>query len=57
MATLKNTNVDDTGSIRLPVGTTAQRPASPSLGMMRFNTNEQTVEIYDGTEWILFSLS
>ena len=38
MATLKNTIIDDTGYIQLPVGTTAQRPVSPVAGMVRFNT-------------------
>ena len=37
MATLKNTVFNDIGSITLPVGTTAQRPASPTDGMLRFN--------------------
>ena len=33
-----------TGATQLPVGTTAQRPASPQAGMMRFNTDEGVVE-------------
>jgi len=28
-----------TGSITIPVGTTAQRPASPTIGMLRINTS------------------
>ena len=51
MATLKNTSINSTESITLPVGTSAQRPGSPSLGMMRYNTDESYVEVYDGTEW------
>lgn len=51
MATLKNTTVSDTGAIRLPVGTTAQRPGSPSVGQMRYNSTFKTVESYDGTRW------
>jgi hypothetical protein len=51
MATLKNTVIDSTESIRLPVGTTAERLASPSVGMMRYNTDEEVVEIYDGEDW------
>jgi hypothetical protein len=50
MATLKNTTVDDIGFVRLPVGTTAQRP-SPLTGMMRFNSNTLKVEYYNGTAW------
>ena len=52
MATLKNTTINDTGSIRLPTGTTAQRPVSPAVGMLRWNTEEETVEIYNGEDWL-----
>ena len=51
MATLKNTNIDDTGYLKLPVGTTAQRPASPSVGYMRWNTTDNRAEVYTGTQW------
>ena len=40
-----------TGGLFLPVGTTAQRPASPATGMMRFNTTTSSVEVYNGTSW------
>lgn len=52
MAILKNTTVDDTGFITIPSGTIAQRPASPSAGMFRYNTEFKTNEYYNGTEWI-----
>jgi hypothetical protein len=52
MATLKNLTVDDTGFIKLPSGTTAQRPGSPSAGMMRYNTSTGVTEYYDGSNWI-----
>ena len=44
-------------AITLPVGTTAQRPANPEAGMMRFNTDEGYVEWYDdfGDRWIATS--
>jgi hypothetical protein len=32
-------------------GTTVQRPASPVLGMIRFNTTINSFEGYDGTTW------
>jgi len=53
MATLINVNIDDTGFIQLPAGTTAQRPASPQTGMMRVNTsfNPPQLEVYNGTDW------
>jgi hypothetical protein len=40
-----------TGGMYLPVGTTAQRPASPATGMMRYNTTTGLVETYNGTSW------
>jgi hypothetical protein len=35
-----------TGSARLPNGTTAQRPSSPSAGMMRYNSTTSEFEVY-----------
>jgi hypothetical protein len=40
-----------TGVLDLPVGTTAQRPASPTSGMIRFNTTLSQFEGYNGTAW------
>ena len=40
-----------TGAFDIPAGTTAQRPVSPDVGYMRFNTTLGETEIYDGTEW------
>ena len=40
-----------TGGLYLPSGTTAQRPASPATGQMRFNTTTGSVETYSGTSW------
>jgi hypothetical protein len=52
MATLKNTTVDDTGSVYLPRGTTAQRPANPGNGAMRYNTTLGYVEFYWMGIWV-----
>jgi hypothetical protein len=41
-----------TGGLFLPAGTTAQRPASPVTGQIRFNTITTVVEYYNGTQWI-----
>ena len=41
-----------TDAIALPKGTTAQRPASPSSGMGRFNTEISKTEFYNGTVWV-----
>ncbi len=50
MATLKNTIIDTTGALQLPVGTTAQRPTA-SAGHMRYNSSFKTVETYTGNRW------
>lgn len=40
-----------TGGMLLPSGTTAQRPASPVAGQIRFNTTTGAVEVYSGSAW------
>jgi hypothetical protein len=55
MATLKNLTINDTGYLQIPSGTIAQRPASPSRGMMRYNTDFKVNEYYNGTEWVIGS--
>lgn len=51
MATFKNSTVAGTDAIQLPVGTTAQRPGSPTTGQIRYNSTFKVVETYDGTRW------
>ena len=41
-------DLDFTGAYRLPNGTTAQRPTSPTIGSFRFNTDINAFEIYSG---------
>lgn len=41
-----------TNAVVIPSGTSLERPGSPQIGMMRFNTDLELVEIYDGTLWI-----
>jgi hypothetical protein len=41
-----------TGSVKIPSGTTAQRPSSPTAGMVRYNTTEDYVEYYNGNAWL-----
>ena len=43
--------VNTTGALTLPDGTTAQRPASPATGDIRFNTTVVQFEGYDGAAW------
>jgi hypothetical protein len=51
MAILQSTTIDDSGFLQLPAGTTAQRPASPAVGMIRYNTTFDLPEVYNGTFW------
>jgi hypothetical protein len=47
-----------TGAFGLPVGTTAQRPATPYTGYTRINTTINAIEIYNGSFWLtIMSLS
>lgn len=55
MATLQSTTVNDTGYLILPKGTTAQRPGTPTAGMIRYNTDYQYTEVYNGSTWNLMS--
>lgn len=57
MASLKNTTINDTGYLTLPVGTTAQRP-SPVNGMIRYNTDNTAsgqMEAYVNGAWVAIS--
>jgi hypothetical protein len=47
----QRTLFNTTGAIKLPVGTTAQRPATPVVGDLRFNTTTSNTEFYNGSAW------
>ena len=40
------------GAIDVPSGATADRPASPSSGCLRFSTTNTVLEYYNGTSWV-----
>ena len=40
-----------TSAVKIPVGTTAERPATSVAGQFRYNTTLDTAEVYSGTEW------
>ncbi|MBC7420181.1 MAG: tail fiber protein [Bdellovibrio sp.] len=40
-----------TDALALPKGTTAQQPAAPAAGFIRFNTSNNSLEVYDGATW------
>ena len=43
--------VDSTDGMQIPVGDTAERPGSPTAGVIRYNTEQQTFEGHDGSNW------
>ena len=45
-------NLHPLSHFKLPGGTTAQRPSSPAVGMIRFNTTTSKFEGYNGSDWI-----
>tara|TARA_R110000796_G_C14257867_1_gene399508 strand:+ start:328 stop:546 length:219 start_codon:yes stop_codon:yes gene_type:complete len=49
---VQGTIVKATVSSIAPTGTTAQRPSSPSIGMLFFDTDEGKLVSYNGTEWV-----
>jgi hypothetical protein len=52
--TSQNVTLNSTGALGLPSGTTAQRPASPINGQMRYNTTTGLPEIYQNGAWAFF---
>ena len=46
----ESVQIDSTGALILPKGTTVQRPGSPTTGMIRYNTDTNVFEAYDG-QW------
>jgi len=43
--------VDSTNSMLVPKGTTAERPASPNNGHLRYNTDDDQFEVYQNGAW------
>ena len=50
--TLNGSEMTTTGAIVMPVGTTAQRPGTGVVGMMRFNSDIDAFEGYNGASWV-----
>ncbi len=44
-------DVQGTDAINFPKGTAGERPATPSAGAMRFNSTENVMEYFNGTDW------
>jgi len=49
---LNGTEMTPTGAFVMPVGTTAQRPGTGVVGMMRFNSDVDYFEGYNGATWV-----
>ena len=43
--------IDTVSGLVLPVGNTAQRPSPAAQGTVRFNSDSDRIEIYDGSGW------
>lgn len=43
--------INQTDAIGIPSGTTAQRPANPPVGSLRFNTTTGVTEVFNGNCW------
>jgi len=43
--------MESTNSIRVPKGTTAERPANPENGHFRYNTTDNRFEVYENGAW------
>lgn len=48
--TAQNVTLESTGAVTIPNGTEAQRP-TPAAGMLRFNTDADEFEGYNGVSW------
>lgn len=48
---LKGINFTSTDSLKLPVGTTAQRDGTPTTGMVRINSTNNLPEVYYASAW------
>ena len=44
---------DLTINLQVPVWTSATRPAGPNLGKFGYSTDIETLDVWDGSQWIL----
>jgi hypothetical protein len=47
--------INNNTSLKIPVGTDAERPATPTNGMIRYNTTRSQYEGWNGTYWLKLS--
>ena len=48
-----NVVFSSTGAMVLPSGNSSARPGSPSVGMLRYNTQVSNLEFWNSTQWTL----
>jgi len=48
---LKNRVIPGVGGSVVPGGTTAERPSNPEFGLFRYNTSNNTLEFFNGTQY------
>jgi hypothetical protein len=48
-------SINSTKAILLPIGNNLARPANPAIGMLRYNTVINSVEVWDGADWLALS--
>ena len=44
--------INNTTALKISVGTTAQRPTTPTTGDLRFNTTNTSLEVYNGSSFV-----
>lgn len=55
VVSLNTTFLTTNAYLQVPTGTTLQRPDTPTVGMIRFNTTANCFEGYTGTAWVNLS--
>ncbi len=45
------TELEGTGALKVPGGSTDERPTTPAAAMVRYNSTDKAFEYYDGTTW------
>lgn len=50
-----NATFNTTEAVKIPVGTTAQRPSPASIGQLRYNSTLASSEVYNGSAWVSFT--
>jgi len=52
LSVANDVSLTGTGALKIPTGTTIQRPSTPSVGQIRFNTTSTVLEVYSGSAWV-----